>query len=132
MNEKIFQKVKDLNLPIGKYIIFGSGPLAIRNLKIPHDIDILVTQDVYDRYKQKNEWQEKEYNQDLYLENDENIELWCNWRPGEWNIQKLINEAEIIDDLPFVKLEYVLKWKKQNGRPKDLEDIKKIEDKINN
>jgi len=39
----------------------------------------------------------------------------------------LIDDAEIIDGLPFVKLEYVVKYKKQDGREKDLKDIETIE-----
>jgi len=39
----------------------------------------------------------------------------------------LIDGAEIIDGLPFVKLERVLAWKKLNTREKDLKDIEVIE-----
>lgn len=42
--------------------------------------------------------------------------------------QYLIDNAEIINGVPFVKLEEVIKWKKAFGRPKDLEDIKRIEE----
>ena len=62
-----------------------------------------------------------------YLWNDE-IELWKDWKPGQWDIQELIDKAEIIDGLPFVKLEYVVEWKRQNGREKDLKDIKTAEE----
>ena len=44
-----------------------------------------------------------------------------------WDIKQLIKEAEIIDSLPFVKLKYVIEWKKQNNRKKDLKDIETIE-----
>ena len=57
----------------------------------------------------------------------EDIELWADWIPGEWNIQKLIAEAEMIKGLPFVKLAEVVKCKKILGRKKDLEDIVIIE-----
>lgn len=55
-----------------------------------------------------------------------NIELWKDWWLG-WDIKRLIREAEIIDGLPFVKLKYVLKWKKFTARKKDLKDVKIIE-----
>jgi hypothetical protein len=38
----------------------------------------------------------------------------------------LINESEIIDDLPFVKLKEVLKWKKMRNKEKDKKDIELI------
>ncbi|MDP2856193.1 MAG: hypothetical protein Q8N90_03725 [bacterium] len=53
--------------------------------------------------------------------------MWKGWKPGQWDIKQLIREAEIIDGLPFVKLKYVLKWKKLSGREKDLKDIETIE-----
>ena len=61
-----------------------------------------------------------------YLWNDE-IELYRDWKPGQWDIQKLINDAEIIDGLSFVRLERVIEWKKLSCREKDLKDIEIIE-----
>ena len=40
-------EVKKLNLPKGKYAIFGSGPLAIRNIRDTHDLDVIVKNDIY-------------------------------------------------------------------------------------
>lgn len=126
INNNLFQKVKKLKLPVGKYALFGSAPLGIRGLKNCHDIDIIVTNDLFNEYKEKR-WEIKRMpHGSQYLWNDK-IELWRDWKPGEWDIEQLIREAEIIDKLPFVRLERVLKWKKLNGREKDLKDIKKIE-----
>jgi hypothetical protein len=125
-NKGLFQRVKELKLPIGKYALFGSAPLGIRKLRDCHDIDIIVTEDLWNKYKSKN-WEIKVMpccGQCLW--NDE-IELWKDWYPGKWNIQRLIDEAEIIDGLPFVKLEYVVEWKRQYGREKDLKDVESVE-----
>ena len=48
------------------------------------------------------------------------------WGSGEWSVQELIRGAEIIDGLPFVRIEEVLKWKRLNGREKDLKDAELI------
>ena len=126
-NQDLFQKVKDLNLPFGKYALFGSAPMGVRGLKECHDIDIIVTEDLWNEFKIKN-WEEKTApSGSQYLCKGE-IELWKDWRPGEWDILELIAEAEIIDDLPFVKLERVMEWKKISAREKDLIDVKTIED----
>lgn len=126
-NIELFKKVKELKLPVGKYALFGSAPLGIRKLKDCRDIDIVVTEDLWNEYKGKN-WKIREMpHNSQCLWNDE-IELWKDWKPGKWYIQKLIDEAEIIDGLPFVKLDYVVKWKRLNGREKDLKDIKAIEE----
>lgn len=126
LNKGLFQRVKKLKLPIGKYALFGSAPLGIRGLKDCNDIDIIVKENLWNEYKEKN-WEIKTMSHgSQYLWNDE-IELWKDWKPGQWDIEQLIREAEIIDELPFVKLERVLEWKRQNSREKDLKDIKIIE-----
>ncbi|MEK7567012.1 MAG: hypothetical protein AAB527_02680 [Patescibacteria group bacterium] len=126
MTQDLFQKVRDLKLPLGKYALFGSAPLGIRGLRDCRDIDIIVTENLWNECKSK-DWKIKD-KPDIgqYLCRGE-IELWKNWAPGQWNIKKLIQESEMIDGLPFVRLESVVAWKKLNGREKDLKDLKTIE-----
>lgn len=38
-----FSIIKTLDLPIGEYVIYGSGPLDIRGIRPSQDIDILVS-----------------------------------------------------------------------------------------
>ena len=128
-NKDLFQRVKKLNLPIGKYALFGSAPMGIRGLKECHDIDMVVDEDLWQEYKNKAGWQYKitEHGVEHIESDDGDFEIWHDWRPWYQEIDWLINEAEIIDDLPFVKLKYVIDWKRQYGREKDLKDIKIIE-----
>jgi hypothetical protein len=127
-NKDLFQQLKELKLPSGKYAVFGSGPMCIRGWKdCSHDLDIIVTKDVWDEYLGKEGWEVRTMHQGSeYLWNDD-LELWKDWGPGQWNIKKLIERAERIDDLPFVRLETVIEWKKLNAREKDLKDIEIIE-----
>lgn len=128
INEELFKRTKALNLPIGEYAIFGSGPVGIRNLREIHDIDIIVSNNIYNQYKGKEGWEVKDVENDNGLANEElAIEMWNDWGNG-WEIEKVIKEAEIIDGLAFVRLEWLLKWKKFLNRKKDLKDIEIIED----
>ncbi len=107
-NNDLFQRVREMELPIGEYALFGSAPLGIRALRDCRDIDIIITEDLWNKYRSK-KWKIKTMpHGSKYLWND-GVELWKDWYPGKWDIQKLIDEAEMIDGLPFVKLEYVLK-----------------------
>ncbi|MFC1612312.1 hypothetical protein ACFL29_00480 [Patescibacteria group bacterium] len=129
---KIFLKIiKALELPKGKFAIFGSGPMAVRKLREGRDVDLIVTEDILDEYKEKPGWQYRKFTRDKReieaVERDA-IEMYKDWGPGKWNIKRLINESEIIDGLPFVRLEEVLRWKKISAREKDLNDIKLIEE----
>jgi len=118
---KFFNELENLNLPKDKYAIFGSGPICIRGLREANDIDIVVKEDLWD------------YLTTIYPVNKEkelirtgNIEIFKNWSPWFKDVNELINTAEIINGFPFVKLDYVIKWKKAMGREKDLKDIELI------
>lgn len=124
-NQEMFRKVKELDLPIGKYALFGSAPLGIRNLKDCHDVDIIVTEDLWNQYKTRG-WEVRSMPHGSEFLCNGDLELWKDWKPGEWNIAELIDTAEVIDGLPFVTLDRVLKWKELSGREKDLRDIELI------
>jgi len=125
-NNDLFQRVRDLKLPIGKYALFGSAPLGIRKLRNCCDVDIIVTEDLW-KECQKVGLDFKVMPSGSPCLFRDKIEIFKDWQPGHWDIQKLINEAEIIDGLPFVKIQRVLEWKKLGGREKDLKDIEIIE-----
>jgi hypothetical protein len=128
-NQELFKRVKSLNLPVGEYAIFGGGPMGIRNLREMHDIDIIASDRLFDEYTDKQGWRLKEiYGYRDWLKNDElEIEMGRDWHEG-WGVEKMIKEADIIDGLPFVKLEYLIEWKKFFRREKDLKDIELIEE----
>ncbi len=125
-NDDLFQKVKDLKLPMGKYALFGTAVLGVRGLKDCRDIDIIVTDDLWNDCKNEG-WKTGEAVEGNQCLLSGRIEIWKTWGPGQWNIRQLIDEAEIIDGLSFVKLERVLEWKKIRAWEKDLKDIEIIE-----
>jgi len=43
----LLEELKKLNFPKDKYAVFGSGPLAIRNIREAHDLDVIVTHDFF-------------------------------------------------------------------------------------
>lgn len=128
MNNNLFNQLMELNLPEGKYAIFGSGPLAVREIRENRDLDLIVTEELFNEYLNNSNWELKRLEDgNEYLKNNNfEIEFYKNWAPGDWDVKKLIKEAEIINGLPFVKLEEVLRWKKIKGREKDLKDIELI------
>ncbi|HEX8946818.1 MAG TPA: hypothetical protein VF829_01210 [Candidatus Paceibacterota bacterium] len=129
-NQEMFQKVRELNLPIGTYALFGSAPLGIRNLKDCHDVDIVVTEDLWNQYKAQG-WEVRSMSHGSEFLCSGDLELWKDWKPGEWDIAELIDTAEVIDGLPFVMLDRVLKWKELSGREKDLRDVELIREYMN-
>lgn len=126
---KLFRlkQVAGLDLPLGEYTIFGSGPLFVRGLKNEiGDFDLLVTQKIWNEFKNTAGWRQKVAPQGgKYLVKGD-VELYKDWKPGRWNVRRLILQSDIIEGLPFVKLSEVLRWKKVYNRRKDQKDIQLI------
>lgn len=125
----IIKKVKQLNLPAGHYVVFGSGPLMVHGIRQSQDIDLLVTPQLYQTLVADPAWKVVHRpNGSEHLENGDyeadNNWYFNNYRP---RTEDIIAAAEMIDGVPFAPLSEVLQWKKAFGRPKDLVDVKLIE-----
>jgi len=114
-----------LYLPADDFAVFGSGPIAIRNLRENEDIDIIVRPGL---------WNElisvfPSVNEKLIKLN--HIEIFKHWLPWFPDVNELIDKADLINNIRFVRLENVLIWKKALKREKDLNDIFLLEDYLN-
>ncbi|MCD6226492.1 MAG: hypothetical protein J7J93_01720 [Candidatus Aenigmarchaeota archaeon] len=118
---KYLDEVRKLNLPKDKFAIAGSGPLAIRKLRENNDIDILVKSDLWKKLSKK---YKVNNNNSIKIGN---IEIFRKSIPDISDVDEIINDAEIIEGIPFVRLETIFKLKKLRNRKKDQKDIKLIE-----
>lgn len=122
--KKLLLRLKELNLPLKEYAIFGSGALSIRGIRENRDLDIIVKRKLWNKLIKK--YPVKEYLSKEYLE-FEKIEIWRDWRPLQDNVDKIIDNAEIISGIRFVNLYDLIKLKEIQNREKDKQDIKLIE-----
>jgi len=122
MFENFLKSVERLRLPKNQFAIFGSGPLSIRNLREANDIDLIVKEQLWDELSRKYSVMGKR------LIKIGETEIYKDWKPWFDDINFLIDSADIISGYRFVKLEYLLKWKKEMNREKDKIDIKIIQD----
>ena len=114
-----------LGLPAGKYALFGSAQLAAKNLRPANDLDIIVKLELWDDLLKRFP-QHVRYNpQRIHIGN---IELFHDWMNLTSKIDEMIDNAEIIECLPHVRIEYLLEWKRHMKRPKDIVDIEMIEE----
>ncbi len=130
----IFERVRELNLPLGQYAVFGSGPLEAHGLRDAIDIDLLVSPALYEVLKSKG-WKEEmviDRNQSKLTDGEVEAMMFWNYPGYKPDEILLISEAEIINGLPFVRLKEVLAWKRVCGRVKDMADIKLIETYLRN
>lgn len=132
-NREKFSVLRQFNLPIDQYAITGSGPMGIRNLKVIGDIDIIVSEKLWNDLASKYGVTDQNgvrkiifpgaiveaFHQDsFYAEPFDD-------KASTYALR--IANAEIIDDLPFDTLETILYYKRKDRREKDLRDIELIE-----
>lgn len=124
----IIERVKELNLPHGQYVVFGSGPLAVHGIRETNDVDLLVTTELYNQLKEQG-WEEKEWELGGTYLCKGIYEVDNSWSYGDYDPgpEEIITIAEMHDGIPFAPLTEVIKWKHAFGRPKDLEDIELIQ-----
>ncbi|MEM7431609.1 MAG: hypothetical protein AAF351_06680 [Pseudomonadota bacterium] len=120
-----FRALRGLDLNTSDYAIFGSGPLIIRNvLPCSNDVDVICRDAA---------WHTvcglgtptflEEFGVTIVSLNNGMLTFGTHWAIGDPDIDELIETAEIIEGLPFVRLEHVFAYKKRAGRAKDLEHL---------
>ncbi len=121
-----FGKLRELNLPTADFAVFGSGPLAVRGLiEEVHDLDVVARGVAWEQAKGLGQVRTApEGDPVVWLEGGA-IEVFGGWLG--WDIDVLIDNAEIIEGLPFARLEDVLAFKLSCGRPKDVAHARLIE-----
>lgn len=125
----IYNKLKELNYPIGHYIIVGSGIMAALGIREAMDLDIAVDSELLEFLRKSNKYKEEIRFDKLFLiADDVEIISQLNWEGYETTVSEAISSAKIINGFPFLNIEETIKFKKALGREKDYKDIKLIED----
>lgn len=121
-------KLAKIDLPSGDWAIFGSAPMMAHGLKDKcHDLDIIARNSAWEKALTLGDVEQADMGDHVVRLFNNTIEIFDGWKPGEWNTSDLIDNAEIIDGFPYVKLVSVLEWKKRMGRTKDIKEIPIIE-----
>lgn len=125
--QEIIDRIKQHNLPVDDYVVFGSGPLAAAGIRPAADIDLVVAPQLFDQMR-KSGWQQAEGLRGEPRLTYGDFEVFMEWNFGGYcpTLSELQESADVIDGIPFVNLREVNKWKQVCGRPKDIADINLI------
>ncbi len=127
---EILASIKALDLPKDSYLAFGSVPLAMAGIREAGDIDMFVTAELLEQ-KRAEGWQPiHKSDRDIPLGYD-CFEIHDNWDFGKGynpSLADLQTRAYTIEGIPFASLADVREWKVVSGRPKDIEDIRLIDE----
>jgi hypothetical protein len=124
----LFDELINLGLPVGEYAVFGSGPLAARGI-IPlcNDLDVLCRGRAWRMVRALGTVQYlPEYDLEVVAMHGGALTFGTRWGIGDFDVDELINTAEIIGGLPFVRLEHVTSYKKTRGSAKDLAHLEAL------
>ena len=124
----LFDHVKDLHLPFGDYAIFGSGPLIARGI-VPasNDLDIICRGSAWQTVQEIGDPEYlSEFDVTVVTICDGRLTFGTEWGIGNFDVDALIDNAEVIDGFPFVRLEQVASYKEIIKRPKDLQHLEAL------
>ena len=124
--EGLFAALRSLQLPASDYAVSGSGPLIVRGIiAAANDLDVL---------SRGAAWAKARTLGDLIFLPEHGVEVvsllegaitvGTRWAIGEFDTDELIDSAEVIEGLPFVRLEHVVRYKEMAARPKDLAHLR--------
>lgn len=134
----IFTEVHELSFPLGEYVVVGSGHLAAIGFKQIHDIDIVVSEDVFNKCIklgwEKLPWTYPERLGQIYLRKGI-IEMYLDVGTEDFKptLEELVARAVIIGNVPFASLNDILNFKRSylKNNFKHQSDIELIEDILN-
>jgi len=115
----VAKKISELNLPESSYIVVGSGILGALGIRESSDIDLVVTQEVYDHFESLG-WEKGLWGNKVVFQKDM-FDIGLDWY-GE-TAQEVLKRAQVVNGVPYLSLDEVYEWKKRNGREKDLRDL---------
>jgi hypothetical protein len=126
---RLLARLRALRLPTDDYAIFGSGPMLAHDLRAEvGDIDVVARGPAWAAAIRLQQPVPAPSGSGLMVELDDGrLQIFSAWTSPDWDVDRLIDTADVIDGLRFVTLPLVLAWKRESLRPKDLPDIKVIE-----
>jgi hypothetical protein len=124
----LFAELARLDLPAGDYVVCGSAALYVRGMRARMgDLDVLARGAAWRKALALGRPQPALSGHGLRVVHPSvAIEFVDRWTPG-WPTDDLIDNADIIDGIPFMRLGDVLAWKEAARRPKDLPDIAAVQ-----
>lgn len=127
--DELFGLLRTMQLPVGDYAIFGSGPLLARGvIAEANDLDVVSRGPAWDRAVAVGEIRRlPEDGAEIVSCFGGLVTIGRSWAFGDVDVDDLIDTAEMIGGLPFVRLEHVAAYKRIARRPKDLAHLTLLE-----
>ena len=127
----VVQRVKELQLPENEYVVIGSGLLDALNLREAHDLDLAVSDQLFDAFAASGNFNKLERYGAEVLEGStevtKDIEVWKQWQ-DDLPFEVLSSKTVIVDGVAFAHPETIIGRKELRSLEKDLRDIKLLKE----
>ena len=134
INTNIFERVRNLNFPLGYYVVVGGGCLEAHGIRITSDVDIVVRPHFFEELIEKG-WTldseyERKWSQRRLIRKDVEVHdrmMFLNKDGTFLDVKDIIASADVIYGIPFQTLQSLLVCKRNALRHKDAKDVVLIE-----
>ena len=113
--------ILDLNLDPAQYVVVGGAVLDMLHLRDTHDVDIVVSNEIYEQFRAQKTWHEATWTSGKRVLVRGQYTLMKTWMG--WPLRQLQRDAERIEQIPCVSTERLIDAKRRIGRRKDVSDI---------
>ena len=124
--DDLLKLLEELNFPKDQFYILSNGCLVFYNLRdMANDLDLCITENLFEQIKNKYDLNAEKKNKFGFYKLSDDIEVVVD------SDEDFIDQFDLKDGYQVQKLSIIRDFKVKRGLPKDLVDVKKIDDYLN-
>jgi len=124
-DHSVLSELEKLALPEGEYMVMGSGILDVLGIRSAHDVDLVVSDEVYARLLE-NGWSKKVSSDGHHGIEHGLIEAYNDWTDSDDTVKtldELLVEAQWVNGVAYNSLAKLSLYKARRGQAKDFADL---------
>ena len=130
MDKDLFiNAVKELGLPEEDYVIIGSGILCALSIRQADDIDIVVSERIFNSLSQSDDWNRNSFDDGTFVLVKGVYEIGADRKleGAKPTLEELKEDQTLVHGVPFISIKRIMGLKLERGWAKDLVDVELIQ-----
>ena len=124
--DDLLKLLEELDFPKDHFYILSSGCLVFYNLRdMANDLDLCITENLFEQIKNKYDLNAEKKNKFGFYKLSDDVEVVVD------SDEDFIDQFDLKNGYQVQKLSIIKDFKVKRGLPKDLVDVKKIDDYLN-
>lgn len=121
-HDNVTDRVDSLNLPSDDYVVVGGAVMEVLNLRESNDIDIVVSNNLYEAYSSKKDWHEYPLITGKMVLTKDGVNLMRSWMGNTLGMIKRRDTFKK-NGILFMSTKQLIEYKLRLGRRKDQSDV---------